>query len=688
MITVLVLGLNGNFSAADTDVVPQLGEVFFHDSAASLIRDGELVAAVEEERLNRIKKTTKFPLNAVRECLALAGARPEDVDAVGYYFPENHIDTVLNHLYTEYPRAPLRYSRELIRQRLKEGLGWDLPDEKLVYVPHHEAHAYSSYLHSGMDSALVLVLDGRGELHSGTVYRAEGTHLEKLADYPVPKSLGGLYLNATYLLGYGFGDEYKVMGLAPWGNPETYRDTFAKLYTLQDNGEYELHGNIMVPNLVSPLFYAEGFRPRRKGEPFTQAHRDFAAALQETVEKIVLHILEYWAKTSGLSRLCFGGGVAHNSSLNGLILKSGLFDEVFVHPASHDAGAGEGAAYAAAASLGTLERPRKRLLSASLGPALGGREQIRARLADWAPLIDVEFPDDAVETAAGLLAEGQVLGWAYGRSEFGPRALGHRSIVADARPEENRTRINAMVKKREGFRPFAPVVTAEAAADYFDLSGADGNHEFMSFVVPVLPERRAELGAVTHVDGTARVQVVSAESGERFHRLVRRFGELTGTPVLLNTSFNNNAEPIVQSLDDVVTSFLTTDLDVLVVEDCLVRGKPAPDLGVLVPRFRPVTRLVERRAAGPDASAGAKTHEIHLDYDGGPSAKVSLELYELLGAVDGTTTLGDLAKTVGGLSEALATEVFALWEQRFLTLAPAGDLPPAHGPADDGARGR
>ncbi|WPB94804.1 carbamoyltransferase N-terminal domain-containing protein [Streptomyces malaysiensis] len=191
MITVLVLGLNGNFSAADTDVVPRLSEVFFHDSAASLIRDGELVAAVEEERLNRIKKTTKFPINAVRECLALAGARPEDVDAVGYYFPENHIDTVLSHLYTEYPRVPLRYSRELIRERLKEGLDWDLPEDKLVYVPHHEAHAYSTYLHSGMDSALVLVLDGRGELHSGTVYRAEGTHLERLADYPVPKSLAG-----------------------------------------------------------------------------------------------------------------------------------------------------------------------------------------------------------------------------------------------------------------------------------------------------------------------------------------------------------------------------------------------------------------------------------------------------------------------------------------------------------------
>jgi 7-O-carbamoyltransferase len=667
---VLLLGINGNFSGPDTDLVPQLGEVFFHDAAASLVRDGELVAAVEEERLNRIKKTTKFPLNAIRQCLDLAGARPEDVDAVGYYFPEQHIDNWLNLLYIGNPRIPLRYSRALIEQRLKEGLGWDVPAEKLVYVPHHEAHALSSYLHSGMDSALVLVLDGAGETNSGTVYLAEGTRLEKLAEYPISKSLGYLYLEATCLLGYGFGDEYKVMGLAPSGNPETYRDTFQKLYTLLDDGEYEMHFGSMVLSQVGPLFFAEGFRPRRKNEQFTQQHRDFAAGLQEATERIALHVLEHWAKATGQSCLCFGGGVAHNSSLNGRILKSGLFDEVFVHPASHDAGAGEGAAYAAAARLGASLRPKKRLMSASLGPALGTAEEIAARLAEWAPMVDVERKEDAVETAAALLAAGEVLGWAHGRSEFGPRALGHRSIIADARPAENQTRINAMVKKRESFRPFAPVTTVEDANDYFDLSGAKGNHEFMSFVVPVLPERRAELGAVTHVDGTARIQTVSEESGERFHRLVRRFGELTGTPVLLNTSFNNNAEPVVQSLDDVLTSFLTTGLDGLVVEDYVVRAKASPDLGALVPKFRPVTRLVERRSGGADTSSGAVDHEISLDYDGGPTAKVSQELYELLSGVDGVTTLGSLAKPLGGLSQKLAAEVFALWQERFIVLNP------------------
>ncbi|GAA2691336.1 MULTISPECIES: carbamoyltransferase C-terminal domain-containing protein [Actinosynnema] len=666
----LVLGINGNFSPAETDLVPSMSELFFHDAAASLVRDGELVAAVEEERLNRIKKTTKFPSTAIRECLALAGASTDDVDAVGFYFPEDHLDLVLDHVYTEHPRVPLRRSRELIKQRLREDLGWELPDDKLVYVPHHEAHAYSSYLHSGLDEALVVIFDGRGEDNSGTVYHARGAHLEKLHDYPVEKSLGGLYLNATFLLGYGFGDEYKVMGLAPSGDPSTYRDVFSGLYALRDKGEYDLIGNTKVPNLVTPALVAAGFRPRRKDEPFSRAHRDFAAALQEATERIALHVLGHWAEVTGLRALAFGGGVAHNSTLNGRILKAGLFDEVFIHPASHDAGAGEGAAYAAAAALGSLERPSARLVSAALGPDLGTDEQVAARLADWSPVVEVTPLVDPVETAAKLLADGEVLGWAHGRSEFGPRALGHRSIIADARPAGNQTRINAMVKKRESFRPFAPVVTAEAAEDWFDLSGAVGHHEFMSFVVPVLPGKRAELGAVTHVDGSARVQVVTPGSGERFHRLVARFGELTGTPVLLNTSFNNNAEPIAQSLDDVLTSFLTTDLDGLVVEGFLVRARPEPDLGALVPRLRPVTRLATRTTPVPGgAGAGEPVHEVSLDYDHGPVTATTAEAHGLLGRVDGVATLAELAG--GALSEGLARELRRLWEGRFVELTPA-----------------
>lgn len=672
MINVLVLGLNGNFSTGDSDLVPLMSEFFFHDASASLVRDGVLLAAVEEERLNRIKKTTKFPVNAIRACLDSAGVTPGEIDAVGYYFREEHMDRVLNHLYTEHPRVPVRFSRELIKQRLKEEFGWDLPDEKLVYAPHHDAHAMSTYMHSGMREALVVVLDGRGEDNSGTVYRGVDGRLEKLADYPVMKSLGFLYLNATQLLGYGFGDEYKVMGLAPYGDPATYRDLFAQLYALRDKGDYDLFPNMSVPNLVSPLFLAHGFLPRRKGEPFTQQHKDFAAGLQEAVEKIALHVFGYWAESTGLRALCFGGGVAHNSSLNGVLLGSGLFREVFVHPASHDAGAGEGAAFVAMAELGHGMPPGERLRSASLGPDLGTEAQIADRLAAWSSVVDVERHEDIVDGAARLLVDGAVLGWAHGRSEFGPRALGNRSIIADARPSENQTRINAMVKKRESFRPFAPVVTAEAAKAFFDLPDTVADYEFMSFVVPVLPERRPELGAVTHVDGTARVQLVDSLSSPRFHQLVSRFGELTGTPVLLNTSFNNNAEPIVQSVDDVVASFLTTDLDFLVVEDFLVRRKGGSrrDLDRLVPRFRPVTRLAERFGDG-SAAAATISREIYLDYSGGPAATVSEPLYEMLKKVDGRTTVGALAAAVGSVPDGYRDELYDLWQQRFLVLTPA-----------------
>ncbi|HKS47073.1 MAG TPA: carbamoyltransferase C-terminal domain-containing protein [Amycolatopsis sp.] len=672
MINVLVLGLNGNFSTGDSDLVPLMSEFFFHDASASLVRDGELVAAVEEERLNRIKKTTKFPVNAIRACLDVAGVTPGEIDAVGYYFREKHMDSVLNHLYTEHQRVPVRYSRELIKQRLAEEFGWDLPDEKLVYASHHDAHAMSTYMHSGMREALVVVLDGRGEENSGTVYRAEDGRLEKLADYGVMQSLGVLYLNATQLLGYGFGDEYKVMGLAPYGDPATYRDVFAQLFALRDKGQYDLYPNLTVPNLVSPLFLDHGFLPRRKGEPFTQRHKDFAAGLQEMIETITMHVFGYWADFTGLKRLCFGGGVAHNSSLNGVLLGSGLFGEVFIHPASHDAGAGEGAAWVAMSELGHTAAPGERLRSASLGPALGSAEQVADRLAAWSSVVEIERQDDVVDAAARLLADGSVLGWAQGRSEFGPRALGNRSIIADARPAENQTRINAMVKKRESFRPFAPVVTAEDAKTYFDLSETTAAYEFMSFVVPVRDEYRKALGAVTHVDGTARVQLVDPLSNARFHSLVARFGELSGTPVLLNTSFNNNAEPIVQSVDDVVASFLTTDLDFLVVEDFLVRrrGGSRPDFDALVLGFRPVTRLAERIGDGSAGAVGV-SREIYLDYSGGPSAKISEPLHELLGKADGTSTVGALAESVGGVPDSVRDELYDLWQQRLVNLTPA-----------------
>jgi predicted NodU family carbamoyl transferase len=660
----LVLGLSGNFSTEDTDLLPDMNSDFFHDAAACLVRDGKTLAAVEEERFNRIKKTTKFPTNAIRACLDMAGVSPGQIDAVGHYFQELFVDRALYEFYVKNPEVPVRYSRELITDHLKSELDLDLLDDRLLYTEHHVSHAMSCFLRSGVNEALVVVMDGRGEMHSTTIFRGTRGQLVTLATYGVGKSLGQFYEAGINVLGYGFGDEYKVMGLAPYGNPHTYSDLFGSLYSLRDEGSYELRP-------ITGTFFVNGFAPRRKGQEFTQEHKDFAAGLQKTLETIVLHILKYWAGRTGLTNLCFTGGVAHNSSLNGLILRAGIFREVFIHPASHDGGSAEGAALAAARELGECSKMQPRLCSASLGPDLGTSAEIEKHLVAWGDLVEHERPSDIVERAAELLADGAVLGWAQGSSEYGPRALGNRSILADARPSGNKQRINSMVKKRESYRPFAPVVTAEAADVYFDITGTRANHDFMSFVVNVREGRRTELGAVTHVDGTARVQIITPGSNERFHRLVKRFGELTGTPVLLNTSFNNNAEPIVQSVQDVLTCFLTTELDFLVIEDFLVSRRPGRVLALdaLVPRLRPVTRLAERSRARQPGSQHV-IHEIYLDYAGGSRAEVSSAAFALLSAADGTRTLGMLAAPVGGLSDDMRRELYGLWQGRYFALQP------------------
>jgi predicted NodU family carbamoyl transferase len=659
----LVLGLSGSFSCEDVDLTPDTDERFYHDAAACLIRDGSLLSAVEEERLNRIKKTSKFPVNAIRACLDIANVKPSEIDAVGHYFQEQLTDLWLNDNYIKNNHLPLRYSRELITDHLRGEFDLDIPGDRLRYVEHHVTHALSCYLRSGMKEALVVVMDGRGEHHSTTIYHGKDGRLESLATYGIAKSLGHFYADAIRWLGYGLGDEYKIMGLAPYGNANTYRDLFDSLYSLRGHGDYVLRP-------VATALPLGVFAPRRKGQEFTQEHMDFAAAVQQTLEDIALHVLGYWARHTGLSNLCFVGGVAHNSTLNGLILRSGKFREVFIHPASHDGGAAEGAALAAAYQMGAPSFRQPRMRSASVGPGLGTSAEIEKELSAWHELIEYERPADIVECAAQLLAGGAVLGWAYGQSEFGPRALGNRSILADARPSENKERINSMVKKRESYRPFAPVVTAAAAAEYFELPPTSANYDFMSFVVNVRAHRKAELGAVTHIDGSARVQVVDPTSNERFHGLVQRFGEITGTPVLLNTSFNNNAEPIVQSVQDALTCFLTTELDFLVVEDFLIRRRQdrlAFDSMVL--QFRPATRLVKRNRL---TLTGAREVicEIYLDHPRGSRAEVSPAVYALLDAVDGVRTIESLAEAVGGLGAETRRDLYNLWQQRFFVLRP------------------
>jgi predicted NodU family carbamoyl transferase len=672
----LILGLTGGFATESRQLEPPLDAHSFHDAAACLVQDGSLLAGIEEERFTRIKKTNFFPLNAIRACLDTAGLSASRIDAVGYYFGEKESDAILNTIYVQNASMQTTYSRDFIISGLAEACGIEFPAGRLTHVPHHLAHAASGFIRSGFTEALVAVLDGgNGNDISTTIYAAEHGKLAELVTYPVAKSLGRLYLQGTQLIGYRFGDEYKVMGLAPYGDPATYRAAFKELYTLHDFGEYTIFPEptldpmLTSANLLAPKFLAHGLVPRRKGEPFARRHMDFAAALQEATEDIAMHVLRYWARATGMRNLCLSGGVAHNSTLCGAVLRSALFEQVYVHPVSHDAGAADGAALVTGQSLGGKVYPQPRLRSASLGPRLGSAGDIAETLRRWHPFVSFEQQADIVAATAEVIAAGHIVGWAQGRSEFGPRALGNRSILADPRPPENKDRINAAVKNRESFRPFAPVVTRAAASTYFEIPATRANYDFMSYIVPVRQERRAELGAVTHVDGTARIQVADPGAHPQLHRLVATFGELTGTPVLLNTSFNNNAEPIVQTVEDVLVTFLTTGLDYVAVGDFLVRraARVQQELARLTLRFLPLTRLVERIGGEPE-----RLCELRLDCSRGPAERISPEVFGLLRATQtqsGPRPLGDYGIAI---TEAMAAELLRLWSKRFFALAPPG----------------
>jgi carbamoyltransferase len=352
--------------------------------------------------------------------------------------------------------------------------------------------------------------------------------------FPQSKSLGVLYLEAIKYIGYASFDEYKVMGLAPYGDPERFLGLLRTSYALLPDGKYDLALDRIDATLKPAV------ERRAKGAPITQAHMDLAAGLQSALEEIVLHVLRHHQRASGHRRLCLAGGVAHNCTMNGKIARSGMFEEIFVQPAAHDAGCALGAALAVSVPDGAAPRPR-RLSSVYWGRDVGDDRAIRAELDRWSPWLTVERSADVARTAASLIAGGAVIGWVQGRSEFGPRALGHRSILADPRPAENKDRINRMVKKREAYRPFAPSVLEERAHEFFVLPQAASTLGFMVIVLEVREDRRELLGAITHVDGTARVQTVSRAASPRYWDVIHAFGELTGVPVLLNTSFNNNA---------------------------------------------------------------------------------------------------------------------------------------------------
>jgi len=548
-----------------------------HDSAAALVVDGEIVAAAAEERFSLQKHTGDFPVNAVGYCLSAAGLSIDDIDEIAHCFDYSayeqlySLDPITQELYREV------FSKNALLSQVKRAFP-SFPVERVHQVNHHLAHAASAYLTSGWEDCLTVVIDAMGEVQSVTVYDANAGKFEKLREVSANDSIGILYSLVTLHMGFDFNsDEYKIMGLAPYGNPERFRHFFNEVVELRSNGSIRipiLHSNrsreerenyLVTRNYLSVNLIPE----RRPDEEITDSHRDVAAALQQCLNRTILHICKHFGETTGLRRLAMAGGVALNCTANGALMRSGAFDEIYIQPAAGDDGAALGAALHRAAISGNVSNRRMPV------PFLGPRhsmECIEAALPEFAGLIHVtrfDSLDDACSEAARLIAKGRVLAWYRGRMEFGPRALGNRSILADPAHPEMRDRINAMVKKREAFRPFAPAVSLEQVHVWFDVPSGT-NLPYMIATVNVREEHRGALPAITHVDGSARVQTVSASNNLDFYVLLKAVGKATGREMVLNTSFNVKGQAIVNTPREAIATFLGTGIEYLFLENVLI----------------------------------------------------------------------------------------------------------------------
>ncbi len=583
---------------------------YYHDSAAVLLKDGEIVAAAQEERFSRKKHDARFPVNALNFCLAEAGISLAEVDKVAFYDkPFLKFERLLETYLAFAPKGfksfrmaiPLwlrekLFQKDLLAKELKKiepGVNWL---DRLLFSEHHLSHAASAFFPSPFDEALVLTMDGVGEWATTSAAIGRGNNLEIFKEIHFPHSLGLLYSAFTYYLGFKVNSgEYKVMGLAPYGEPKYAQTILDHLIDLKPDGSYRLDqscfdyctGLTMTNARFAALF---GAPPRQPDDPLTQREMDLAASVQAVTEEAVLRMTRALREETGIENLCLAGGVALNCVANGKVLRDGAFKHVWVQPAAGDAGGALGAALAAHHL--TLDQPRAssngadRMCGAYLGPVYA-QADIEARLAAAGARFKVLGDEELIETAASLLASENVVGWFQGRMEFGPRALGGRSILGDPRSPKMQSVLNLKIKYRESFRPFAPSVLREHVAEWFEL---DQDSPYMLMVADVAKSRRigataeeaglfgieklkvprSAIPAVTHVDYSARIQTVHAETNPRYHALISAFRRKTGCPVLINTSFNVRGEPIVCTPEDAWRCLMGTEMDALVIGNCIL----------------------------------------------------------------------------------------------------------------------
>jgi carbamoyltransferase len=551
-----------------------------HDSAAALVVDGEFVFGVAEERISRRKHTGDFPIGAIRSCLDWASLRPDEIDEIVHgfdYAPYRAmyaLDPVSRELYGTV------LSREAFALQVARALP-EFPLERVRHVDHHLAHAASAYLTSGWDECLVVVIDGMGEAHAATIYHAHDGQLEILHRISAVDSLGILYSVVTLHLGFDFNsDEYKIMGLAPYGDPQRFAPFFDSAVRMLDDGGWEIpplklgvtREQRENHSATRQLLTEQLIAPRDPESDIEPVHQDVAAALQACLDRAILHLGRHFGASTGLRRLAMAGGVALNTTANGRLLASGAFDEIYVQPAAADDGSALGAALHRAALANEIVN--RRSPTPFYGPehsdaAVAEALRPYADRIDATPLTDLP---EACAVAADLITAGEVIAWYRGRMEFGPRALGHRSILADPGRADMRDRVNALVKMREAFRPFAPAVSLEQVDRWFDTPPRT-ELPYMTVNVNVRPEYRDSLPAITHVDGSARVQTVSAQDNPEFHSLLRAVGERNGREIVLNTSFNVKGQAIVNTPAEALETLLNCGIEALFLGNIFVRKR-------------------------------------------------------------------------------------------------------------------
>jgi len=589
---------------------------FYHDSAAALLVDGNIIAAAQEERFSRKKHDARFPSSAIQYCLREAGIDILDLDAIVFYDKplvkfERLIETYLSYAPSGFrsflAAMPIWLKEKLfLKDTLKKELSAlanckskDLPP--LLFTEHHQSHAASAFFPSPFNESAVLCLDGVGEWATSTVWEGKGNSLKPLWEIDFPHSLGLLYSAFTYYTGFKVNSgEYKLMGLAPYGEPRYVDLIRDNLIDIKDDGTFRLnmkYFNFATGLTMTNRHFARLFNgPARKAEAtITQREMDIAASIQVITEEVVLKLANTIKNETGLENLCLAGGVALNCVANGRLLREGPFKNIWIQPAAGDAGGALGSALSAWYEY--YDQPRIAKNPDSMSGSYLGPRYSSTEIQNYLDSIGAQYtrlPDEEMMNhLATLLAEENVVGWFQGRMEFGPRALGGRSIIGDPRSEKMQSVMNLKIKYRESFRPFAPAILADKVQDYFEL---DSPSPYMLIVAPVknshrlppaenqeelfgiekLKIRRSDIPAVTHVDYSARIQTVHQDTNPRFHQLLTHFYKGTGCPLLVNTSFNVRGEPIVNTPEDAYRCFMRTDMDILVLEDFILRKEGQP----------------------------------------------------------------------------------------------------------------